>query len=74
MEVEMKESKGGLFHLDAVYLVSGVVFVVVSALMFIEPIRTTYWGGLSATMWMLSVIALCIPIFNIIAAFIKDRH
>jgi hypothetical protein len=70
----MKESKNGFFKLNAVHAISVIIFFAVSILAFMPFVYSKMWNGLNLCSWTLCLIALAIPIYNIIIAAISNKN
>lgn len=69
----MKENKNGFFKLDAVYAISVIIFFAVSILAFMPFVYSKMWNGVNLCSWTLCLIALAVPIYNIIIAAIRKK-
>ena len=59
--------KSGFFPIGKSNGFAAIVFFIVSILAFFPFVYQTMWNGLSINVWLLSALALLIPVYNIIA-------
>jgi hypothetical protein len=70
-----KKPDCGFFKLDKVYAIGVLVFLICSLLTFLPGVRNTFWlGGLTASAYLLTLLVLAVPIFNMIVAAVKNRN
>jgi surface polysaccharide O-acyltransferase-like enzyme len=67
------ESKNGFFRMKGYVKVALIVFVAVSLFSYTPMVVNTMIAGLSANTWLLSALALAVPVFCIIVGFITER-
>jgi hypothetical protein len=70
-----KKADNGFFKLDKVYAFAALIFIILSLVTYLPSVRDTFWtGGLSASSYLLTLLTLAVPIFNIVVAAIKNKQ
>ena len=72
----MENKQSGFFKMPTTDMIALIVFFAVSIIAFFPFITNAMWQGLTMNSWLLSVLALAVPIYDIIAAYsdAESRH
>lgn len=65
--------KSGFILMGKSNAFAAIIFFVVTILAFFPFVYNVKWNGLSMNVWILCVITLLIPIYNIIADKVNDK-
>lgn len=70
------KSKSAFFQMPKSDLTAIIVFFIVSIIAFFPFVTGAMWKGLTVNSWLLSLLALAIPIYNIVMAYLtnNDRY
>lgn len=59
----------GFFKMEPRDFAAAIIFVVLSLIFFLPFATQNQWAGLAISCWLLSALALAIPVYNIIVAY-----
>jgi len=61
------------FPLKKTDVFATIVFFGVSIFAFTPMVTNTMWNGINGCSWLLSALVLCVPFYNIIAAYMTTK-
>jgi len=61
----------GLIKMRTSDLIALIVFFVISIIAFFPSVRNTMYKNVSLNSWILVILTFCVPIYNIIAAYLS---
>lgn len=69
----MKDRDYGFFKLGIHGAISLILLIAISILAHVQPVIKTLLYGISLSSWLLCILALFIPIYNIITAYSEEK-
>lgn len=66
--------KSAFFKMPKGDFIAIVIFFVVSIGAFFPFVTKAMWNGLTVNSWLLSILALIVPLYNLGAAYLTDNN
>ncbi len=67
------QSKKRFFPMRTTDVFATIVFFGVSIFAFTPMVTNAMWNGINCCSWLLSVLVLCVPFYNIIVAYATQK-